>query len=95
MKKRITTITGPTKSYKTAMLILVANHEALRSSRRVKYVTGDETETVLRRRGLSPLVEVRQLTDPRDENWAGRVVSASTADPEDCAVWRARQAKRH
>lgn len=91
--KHITTIKGPAKTYKTAMLILVANEE-VKKGREVKYATGDEREEALRRRGLDERVTVRVLTDSSDKDRLGRVTSVDPAAPKDTHVWRIRQVKK-
>jgi hypothetical protein len=92
MPKNITTIKGPPKTYKTAMLILVANEEAGKG-RAVTYLTHDETETTLRSRGLDSRVSVERLyLDDKDR--LGKVVSTALAGEEDPRIWRVRQSKK-
>ena len=94
MPKVITTIKGPPKTYKTSMLILVANQEA-EKGRFVKYLTGEETEATLRRRGLDERVQVIVLTSADDhyEDYRGKVVSAENVASKTVYIWRVRQAK--
>ena len=86
----VTTIKGPPKTYKTEMLILIANQENARGHR-VRYVTGDEAESVLRFRGLNPYVTVSPVK-ATDRDWLGKVVS--TRGDGDTWVWRIRLAKK-
>ncbi len=92
MAKVVTTIKGPPKAYKTAMLVLVANEEAKRG-RGVTYSSAEDTEEGLRRRGLDERVRFVPLsTDHKD--FLGRVTSYETPSDEDFHVWRIRQVKK-
>jgi len=53
-----TRIAGPAATYKTAMLVLVANAEVERGAK-VVFSTSDMSESALRKRGLRREVEVR------------------------------------
>lgn len=90
--KIVTTIKGPPKAYKTAMLILVANEEA-KKGRGVTFSSADDTEEGLRRRGLDERVRFVQLF-PDHKDFQGRVTSYETPSDKDFHVWRVRQAKK-
>lgn len=93
-KKIITTIKGAPKTYKTTMLITVANCEA-EKGHAVHYATGEENEQSLRKRGLDARVVVTRLTDPDHKDRLGRVESLHDGgDRPVTFVWRARQSKR-
>ena len=92
-KHDLTEIKGPAKTYKTAMLIFVANAEAGKG-RFVQFLTGEEDEATLRARGLDDRVQVRLIRDPDSKDIFGKVVSAETAASSNLRVWRARQTRR-
>lgn len=92
MSKIVTTIKGPAKTYKTAMLIFVANEE-VQKGREVRFFTSEEGESSLRSRGLDPRVIVVESYVPDNKDRFGKVTS-TVSDTSDTHVWRVRQSKK-
>jgi len=92
MAKIVTTIKDPAKTYKTSMLILVANEE-VKKGREVRFFTSEEGESALRARGLDARVVVVENYTPDNKDRLGKVTS-TTSDTSDTHVWRVRQSKK-
>jgi len=91
MPKNVTTIKGPSKTYKTTMLILVANEEAQKGCT-VNFFSGEEAPEVLHRRGLHTSVPVIMVgSDHKD--WLGKVMSIPK-EPGPTRIWRIRPQKK-
>lgn len=94
-KSVVTNISGPPGTYKTSMLVLVANAEAQRG-RVVTFASADNTEVSLRSKGLDPRVQFQ----PSDiaEGVIEQVTSTSPPDQldldADLMIWNTRQAPR-
>jgi hypothetical protein len=99
-KPVVTTISGPPHTYKTTMLITVANAEAKRG-RAVEFFTSENPEASLRAQGLVPRVTVYASTEPRtncENAVVSRSCSTSLPDQYDSSepdlVWVAKQTPR-
>ena len=97
-KNNLTVIKGPARSYKTAMLILVANEE-VKKGRMVAYRTNETTKDNLLGRGLDERVLVLPVSECGDDPLVYRgyeaVISHDPTGPETaCMIWRARQRRR-